>query len=422
MGIRQLWRGTSGLPEGPVTRHSVVSWGEDQVSTAVVLLSEGAAELVGVAARPIPGISRTAHPDVDRWIASCEEALTRAEDMTRKACERKVVPDYVTMSIPPEVTHSLSIVASIQRRKASRGITFDELRGLVRRGYRKAQDATRTRASSAAAELIFGSPAEIALDGRIAANPVGLRGQRLELRMSFCLAPLEWIRALEIVAERLQLGLTAIVPAQAGYASALSDPGALLVLLDDHSTSLSIVRHGRLQWSSSVDVGEREITWATAGTLDMRGHQADALMHAYRARQLRTFVELQLARAFWKELQGWMTSLAEAIELAPIDGPVPHRVYFLDCTQRIREAIQSLETPFWEQALSFDRCPEIIPLSAGMMGNVLDSTAQAGGAGYLPIRGLAYYAAELFAPGRELDRAVLNSIRWRGHAASPRRR
>ena len=57
MGMRQRWGGTSGLPKGPVTHHSIVSWEKDQVRASVVLLAKGAAELVGVGATPIRGIS-----------------------------------------------------------------------------------------------------------------------------------------------------------------------------------------------------------------------------------------------------------------------------------------------------------------------------------------------------------------------------
>ncbi len=422
MGMRQRWGGTSGLPKRPVAHHSIVSWGKDQVRASVVLLAKGAAELVGVAATSIQGISGAGRPDVDHWAASCEEALSLAEEMTRSSCGRKLVPDYVTMGVPPEITCSISIVASSQRRNAGRGVTFDELRGLVRRGYRKAQDRTRTRAGSATQDLIYGSLAEIALDGEIVADPSGLRGERLELRMSFCLAPLEWIRALEIVAERLELELTAIVPEHVGYASALPQPRALLVLLGDHHTCISMVRHGRLQWTTSADMGEREIICGAAAALDMREGQADALMQAYRARQLRPSVELRLARAFWKELRRWMTALAQAIKSAATSGPMPHHVFFLDGTRRIREAIQSLETPFWEQSLPFDRCPEIIPLGVDAVRNVLDSTAQASTLTYLAVRGLAHYVADVFAPGRELDRAMMANVRRRRHRAFTRYR
>lgn len=48
----------------------------------VIELSEGTAELLGVSVVPVHGVGGTHHPDVDRWITGCEEALTRAEDMT----------------------------------------------------------------------------------------------------------------------------------------------------------------------------------------------------------------------------------------------------------------------------------------------------------------------------------------------------
>jgi len=422
MGILQRWRGTSGLPRAPVHHHTIISWGKDRVQTSVVALAEGTAELVGVAATPLQGIRPSGHPDLDRWAALCEATLTRAEEMTKSSCGHKVVPDYVTMSVPPEITRSLSIVASSTRRNPSRGVTLDESRSLLRRGYRQAQDTIRVGEASASEDFIFGSVAEIGLDGQVVADPSGLRGEQLRLRMTFALAPLEWIRALEIVAERLELELTAVIPEHVGYASALSEPKALLILLGDHHTCVCMVRNGRLQWSALADTGERQIVGAVAASLDLHGSQADALMRAYRVRQLQSSVELRVARAFWEELRRWMTALAEAIRSAAGDEPMPHVIYFLDSTRRIREALQSLETPFWERGLPFERCPEIVPLDIDTVRNVLDSTAQAGDPEYLPLRGLARYVAELFAPGNDLERAVVANVHSRRHASAAKSR
>jgi len=212
------------------------------------------------------------------------------------------------------------------------------------------------------------------------------------------------------------------VPEQASYASALSEPNALLILLDEHHTSVSMVRHSHLQWTRPVEIGERDIICAAAGVFDMRGRQAYALMEAYRARQLQTSVELRLARAYWAELRKWMTDLAEAISSAETNRPMPHSVCFLDRTGRIREAIQSLQTPFWEKSLPFERCPEVIPLSTNNLRDVLDCTSQAVDPTYLPVRGLAHYAADLFAPGKSLDRALMERIHWRRHKTSTRSR
>lgn len=408
-----LWRKRGTIPEMPVRHHSIVTWEKGHVRASVIELGEGTAELIGVGAAPVHGIGRASHPDLDRWSLGCEKALSQAEDMTLVSSGRKVVPNYVTMSVPAEINHNLPVAVTHPRRRADRGVTFEELAALLRRGYRQAQDILGTRSKSAAEDIICGSVAQVSLDGQAIADPVGLRGEQLELHMNFCLAPLEWIRALEIISERLEMELTSIVPHHMAYASPLPDAAALLVLLDDHCSMINMVRRGRLAWGALVEVGERDMIGATAGVLNLQGQQADALMRAYRARELREDVEMEVARAFWRQLRGWMTALAEGVKAHVPGVRVPHLIYFLDITRRIPEACNCLVTPFWEHCLPFGRCPVVIKLGVNMVRNVLDCTAQASGPRYLLLRGLGHYVARLYAPGDNLDRVLARTIRWR---------
>lgn len=173
------------------------------------------------------------------------------------------------------------------------------------------------------------------------------------------------------------------------------------------------MRHGRVQWSTLIPLGERELTETTARALDLHGRQADALMRAYRAHELRDEVELQLAHAFWAQLRAWMDTVAERITASAGEGAIPHRIYVLDATRNIPEAALSLETPYWERCLSFERCPEIISHSASSVRDVLDCTGQANGPAYLPLRSLARYVARIYAPGHNWDRALAEALQSR---------
>lgn len=416
MRLFRLRRKGRVLPREPVIHHSVVTWEQDHVRAAVVELAEGAANLVGVGAAPVHGVGRTSHPDLDRWIVGCDRALSQAEDMTPRSCRRKLVPDYVTMSIPAEVARSLPLTVSRERRNARSGVTYQELRALIQRGYRKAQDIEHAHSGEVTEDFVYGSVAEISLDDQVAVEPFGLRGEHLGLRMDFYLAPLEWIRALEIISERLQLTLTAIVPQHAACASPLPDPASLLILLDRHHTVISKVRRGRLEWSTLVELGERHIIGATAEMLGLHRRQAGILMGDYRRGQLQPDDELQVARAFWAGLCGWMEAIAESVTPIAQNGTVPYKVYFNDVTKHFPEALPSLETPYWEGCLPFARCPEVIALKVSSVRDVLDCTAQAGGPAYLPLRALAHLVARLYAPGKNLDRAVIEAMRWRRRA------
>ena len=404
---------SGGIPVIPSRHHSVVTWERGHVRGGVVRVGQGAAEIIGVAAAPVHGIGRTTHPDLDRWVAGCEKALSQAEEMTVASNGHKVVPDHVVMAIPSEITEGLPILISRRRHDPKSAITYDEVTGLIRRGYRRAQDVLGARSEKLDRDIVAGTIAEVALDDRVVDDPVGLQGEFLQLRMHFCLSPYEWIRALQIVCERLELGLTAIVPQHMAYGFPLTDSQALLVLLDEHHSTVSIARHGRLEWAKLVELGEQEIIAETGGTLGLHGRQTGALMRAYRAGQLREGVEIQVAGAFWIELRKWMAALAAAALEGLRSEYAPSRIYFLDLTRRLPEARSSLETPFWEAQLPFRRCPEAETLSANTIRDVLDCTAQAGGADYLSLRALAHYVAQISLPGNNLDRAIVQTIAWR---------
>ena len=412
MSILRLLRKTDSMPRTP-RHHSIVTWEKGRVSASVVKLGKGAAELIGVAAAPVDGISHTSHPDLDRWAVGCDKALNEAEALTELSSGRKLVPDYVTMSIPAGVTETLSVLVSTRRSRADRTVSLDELVVLLRRAYRQAQDVLGAQGKSTSEDIVQGSVAEITLDEHAVLDPLGLRGEQLDVRVSFCLAPVEWIRALEIVAERLELSLSAIVPHHVVYASPLPDAAALLVLLDEQYSVISLVRHGRLEWSAMIEAGQRQIIDGAAGHMNLRGRQADAFMRLYRSGQLRMDIELQLARIFWAELRKWMVALAAQVKSGIGNSSVPHHVYFVDATRQVPEAGPSLGTPFWEQSLPFDSCPEVTQYSLNTVRNVLDCTAQASGAHYLLLRALAHHVAQLYAPGVNLDRTLAESIRWR---------
>jgi hypothetical protein len=378
-----------------------------------VRLSEGVAELVGVAAAPVQGVGRSARPDIDRWYGVCSAALTEAEDMTVANGGRKVVPDYVLMGIPAEVVVGLAVAATRERRAHQEGIASEELEQTLRKSYRSAQDMLAASPPSGDLEIISGSVAVASVDGQVVDDPLSLQGEALELQVHYVLAPREWVRALQIVAERLQTGLAGILPQQAALASPLPNPVALLILLDERHSVVSVVRRGRIEWSSLVDVGERQMVEATAAALSLRERQASALMRVYRARQLHEDAEEQVAAAFWLQLRQWMDSLAEAVHPHVQGAPAPRQVFFVDETRHMPEAIQSLQTAYWEQALPFGCCPDVVELGPNLVRNVLDCTGRAGGGEFLKVRALAHYAARLYAPGVNLERQLAQLLRWR---------
>jgi hypothetical protein len=389
------------IPSG-MSHHTVVTWEDGIVRAAVLRLSEGSAEILGLAAAPVDGISATSHPDPDRWCAACDRALAQSEDMTLRLAGRKIVPDHATMAIPSSVTRSLSIMDETRRRNARKPVTFDELQGMLRRGYRKAQDHLDVRARGSREDIVAGSLASITLDGQPVSDPLGLVGDNLQIGMCFFLAPAEWIRSLQLISERLGLDLATILPHHMALASPLADTAALMVVVDDALTTVDLVRRGHVEWAASVPYGGRALIEGAVADLGVPERQLEALMRTYRAGQLRDDVEQRMSGNYWRSLRIWMGMVADQVTAVAPDTHV-----------RVPEIVPALATPYWEQKLRFGRCPKIEALDPGAIRAVLDCTAQANGTPYLLLRSLVNYVARLYAPGNDLDRALTDSIRWR---------
>lgn len=396
----------------PPRHHSLVCFEPDAVRAAVAEVESGSAQIVGVASTACRCTTSSGLPDVDACADSCDEALTQAEDMTVRYCGRKVVPDWVTVCVPPQVARSYPIVVRRHRRDSASEISPQELSSLLKLGYRTAQDEIGAATDEPGEDFVFGSLCEVAVDDRVAVDPLGLHGEEIQAKLDFYRLPLEWIRALEVVADRLGLRVRSIVPQQAAYAAPIDDPLSLLVVIGSHHSTVSRVRRGRLEWSAMSEIGSDDVVTMAALAMDLRGGQADTLMAAYRAGRLQPDVEVQLARAFWVELQRWMHAIVEAIQRAST-GIIPHRIYVIDAASRLPEAALSLQTPYWENLLPFERCPEILPLEPGMVRNVLDLTTRAGTAEYLAVRALAQLAAQIYSDEEGLDCALVDTIRWR---------
>lgn len=402
-------------PDAPatMTHHTAITWEEGHVRTAVLRLTDGTGEILGLAAAPVQGVNPTSHPDPDRWYAACDRALAQSEDMTQRLAGRKIVSDYATMAIPSGVTRSLAIVDEVRRRNPRRPVTLEEMQMLLRRGYRKAQDRLDVRARGSHEDIVAGSLALITLDGQPVSDPLGLTGDHMQLYLNFCLAPAEWIRSLELIANRLGLDLAAILPHHMALASPLADAVSLMVVVDEAMTTVDLVRRGRVEWAAVVPHGAAMLIDHTVADLGVPENQLEALMRAYRAGQLRDDVEQRMSSNYWRALRLWMAMLADQIAAVAPDSHVPYRVHCHDVTGRVPEVAPALATPYWEQKLGFGRCPKVDALDVSGINAVLDCSGQANGSPFLLLRSLVNYVARLYSPGNSLDRALTDSIRRR---------
>ncbi|MHB1356580.1 MAG: hypothetical protein ACYCZF_11445 [Anaerolineae bacterium] len=393
-------------------QHTLLCWGDGRVQAGVVRLNNGSAELLGVATGLVNGLKRSGNPDMDRLLAGSDQAISQAEEMTHLAGNRKVVPDYLAICVPADLVESLPLTVLRDRQGQSEPIGQTEVQALLERGFRQAQDTLDLQDTHG--EIIYGSIGQFALDGQYIPDPIGLHGGQLEASLCFNTVPLEWLRAMEKLAQRLELSLTLMIPEQAAFAAMVADDRAWLVIMDNHHTLIGLLNHDYLMWSVKIPVGEREIVGEIGKAMGLHGREADVLMRTYREGQIPQEVENNLVRVFWHNLRHWMDVLAIEAGKALSDYRIPPSVfYFIDQSGSMSEAKESLETTYWEHRLPFERSPQVLSLDSLNVRDVLDYTAQAGSPAFLLMRSLANAVAKASAGGNNWGRSLLQIVRGR---------
>ncbi|MCE5258920.1 MAG: hypothetical protein LLG44_07660 [Chloroflexi bacterium] len=400
------------LTSDAFVKHSLLTWTEGSVQAGVVRLNNGSAELLGIANSLVNGLKRDGNPDMDRWGYGCEQSLNQAEEMTHSNGGVRVVPDYMAIGLPTDLVQSLSLTVSRNRRGQNEPIGKMEVQALLDRGYREARDTLELQDSHL--QIIYGSIGQFTLDGQQIAEPTGLHGSELDSSLCFSLIPLEWLRATQRLAQQLLLKVTLLIPEQVALAASLVDGESWLVVMSRHHTSISLVNRGSLVCSAKIAVGERELTSEVGKYMAMQGRETDVLMRTYREGNLSEDSERRLVRAFWFQLQRWMSALAqEATKALASEQTPPTAIYWVDQTGSIPEACEALRTSVWANMLPFEHAPDIIEMDTTNLPNVLDCTAQANNPSYAALRATALAVARASASNNIWGRHLLQDIRGR---------
>ncbi len=150
--------------------------------------------------------------DISGVVASCNEALTKAE----KAAGGLVAP-YTVIGIAGELVKGSSTTVTRQRSDPTKPITPQELEGLITSAQQKLHKAAKERIaaetgySNIEVRLTNAVVISVRIDGQQVTNPVGFRGRHFSLTLFSAYAPLMQLGALETVAQGLDLSLVAVV-------------------------------------------------------------------------------------------------------------------------------------------------------------------------------------------------------------------
>ncbi len=327
MNLLRRFRPTNQRP----VAFSLVDIGRDTVKAVVALVIPGTPQpqVIGY------GLAETGGRDVTggRLEAAAvtgpiNTALTRAEDSTEAVIGQKVVPDEVILALPGRAAVGQLFTVRQNRPNPARPVTPKELKQVTGRVERLAhQKLAQLPVEGGSWQPLAVTGAGIRLDERLTLDAVGLTGRELVVSVFGVAAQTGALRALELLAGRLDLTLVNVVSAWQALAAVAPQTEAVVLEMGAAGTDACLIRDDALVAAGWTPFGGDFFTQALAEVIEVDLAAAKELKHAWTAGELSQReadwldTRLEPARQRWYEaVLALLTGLAGR-------KPLPWKIY-----------------------------------------------------------------------------------------------
>ncbi len=350
--------------------------------------------------------------DISGVVASCNEALTKAE----KAAGGLVAP-YTVIGIAGELVKGSSTTVTRQRSDPTKPITPQELEGLITSAQQKLHKAAKERIaaetgySNIEVRLTNAVVISVRIDGQQVTNPVGFRGRHFSLTLFSAYAPLMQLGALETVAQGLDLSLVAVVAEPYALARCLStnaseDSGAIFIDIGGGTTDIALVRQGGIEETRMFALGGRTFTRRLATAKGVSVRDAESIKLSYSNGLLKGHERDEVAAILAPECQTWMDSVELLIDELAKGELLPPAIYLVGGGSALPDLREKLDTFPWTQRLLFAHQPIIRTVQPDMVSSIVDASGLLKNAQDITPMALAYQVVELQNENSVLERAL----------------
>ncbi|MEW5956239.1 MAG: cell division FtsA domain-containing protein [Chloroflexota bacterium] len=363
--------------------YSLVDIGRDTVKAAVVLVIPTHAEpqIIGY------GLAETGGHDItggrleaDAATSPVNQALTQAEDSTERFIGQKIVPDEVIFALAGRATVGKLFTVRQTRPKPGDPIVIKELDQLRVRAERLVrQGLADLPVAGGHWQALAVTDAGFYLDRRLVLGGLGLTGREISFSVFGVAGQTGALRALEVLAGRLDLMITNIVAASQALAAVIPQPEAIILDVGLGGTDVCIMRDQALVAGGSTPFGGSFFTQALAQGLGLEATEAEALKQAFGKGDLppgeANWIDshLDLPRQRWYEaVMELLTRLALRVDAQSeiFDRPLPRRIFFTGGGS----LLPGLDKLLRSDPAPFDRAPEVGRLGAGSLPAMQDLT------------------------------------------------
>ena len=354
--------------------YSLIDVGRSTVKAVVALMepSDTEPQIVGY------GLAETGGHDVtggrieaDVITRPVNEALTQAEDSTESYIGRKIVPDDVILCLAGRATIGKLFTVKQSRAKASEPISAKELASLRARGERLVREGLSFSSFEGGQWLPMAvTDAGRYLDGRLVLDGIGLTGSEISFSVFGVAGQASALRALEVLANRLDLAIANIVAAPHALASISPHKEAIILDIGYSGTDVCLIRNDALVATDWTPFGGHFFTKVLAREMNLTAEKATILKYAYASGQQ----PREDALAIDAHLDGprfrWYDAVMEVLsELSPRKA-LPRRIYLTGGSSILPGLDKLLRT----NPDPFGSAPEVAPLGRRSLLNVKDLT------------------------------------------------
>jgi cell division ATPase FtsA len=366
----------------PPTHFSLIDFGTDTVKAVVIQREKAGVRVLGYGFAPAEGRDLAgARAEVVVLAAAADTALTAAEDQSERPGPRpKVVPDEAVVLMPARLTRGESFTVRQTRPNPGAPIAARELKGAWERVERLARERLPLLGDDPGAwKPLAITPGAVTVDGHQVTDPVGLKGRELALSAFGVAVWPPALRAVETIAERLELKLANLVAAPQALAGVVPQRDAILVEVGARGTSLHLIRHDALVAAAWWPQGGDFFTQGLARAFRCPQDEAEALKRAYADGALSESDRELVTQRLHEPVAGWLETLRDKLQhMAAHDvylpaqaclsangaGALPGRMYVTGGGSLLPDlpaALLSLEAP---PPFSFRRSLEVERLGA----------------------------------------------------------
>lgn len=319
--------------------------------------------------------------DIDGVALTCRRAIDEASQMAR------IKPSQVVLGIAGEFIKGITTNFAYQRNNPEEEISLVELQNIIQKIQWRSFDRTRSQLACETCrpeveiKPINALLTEIKVDGYSVTNPLGFQGKEIFLSIFNIYAPLVHLRALEKIADKLNLDLLSI--AAEPYALTKSSSfnptaGAIFVDIGGGTTDIALVRQGRVEGIKSLSLAGQAFTKRLSQRLNLGLAEAEEIKIRHSQKRLSQSVHWKIREILKKDIDTWLDGVELVLEDFERGEFFPPLILLCGGGSILPEIKNILKKENiqkrWLNKFPFSRTPQVNFIRSKQIDNIIDQS------------------------------------------------